>query len=150
MRRSLVLDLRGVISVIYKSHWLRLSELCWGWKMDLQHSRNHMLHLWAGTPDRRRQTNHLYRRMQIGSAQSELSGNNGERSLAPGYACVTRADCSAATTTQCFLWDPTFGIRETMGFGCLEKSARAQPTTRHTWSAFWTTRGRSNFLFPRL
>ena len=30
--------------------------------------------------------------MRIGAAQRELSRNNGERSLAPGYACVPRAD----------------------------------------------------------
>ena len=36
-------------------------------------------------------TNRLYRRMRIGAAQRELSGNNGERFLAPGCACVTSA-----------------------------------------------------------
>ena len=30
--------------------------------------------------------------MRIGDAQRELSRNNGERFLAPGYACVPRAD----------------------------------------------------------
>ena len=30
--------------------------------------------------------------MRIGAAQRELSRNNGERILAPSYACVTRAD----------------------------------------------------------
>ena len=30
--------------------------------------------------------------MRIGAAQHELSGNNGGRFLAPGYACDTRAD----------------------------------------------------------
>ena len=30
--------------------------------------------------------------MQIGAAQRELSRNNGERFLAPGYACVPRAE----------------------------------------------------------
>ena len=30
--------------------------------------------------------------MRIGAAQRELSSNNGERFLAPGYACVPRAD----------------------------------------------------------
>ena len=47
---------------------------------------------WAGTPDQHRQTNRLYRRTRIGAAQRELSRNNGERLLAPGYACVPRAD----------------------------------------------------------
>ena len=30
--------------------------------------------------------------MRIGTAQRELSRNNGELFLAPGYACVTRAE----------------------------------------------------------
>ena len=30
--------------------------------------------------------------MRIGAAQRELSRNNGERILAPSYACATRAD----------------------------------------------------------
>ena len=60
--------------------------------MDLHLSRPHILRYWAGTPDQHRQTNRLYHRMRIGAAQRELSRNNGERLLAPGYACVTRAD----------------------------------------------------------
>ena len=43
-------------------------------------------------PDQHRQTNLLYRRMRIKAAQRELSRNNGERFLAPGYACAPRAD----------------------------------------------------------
>ena len=59
--------------------------------MDLHLSRSHILRYWAGTPDQHRQTNRLYRRMRIGAAQRELSRNNGERFLAPGYACVPHA-----------------------------------------------------------
>ena len=55
---------------------------------------------------------------------------------------------SVATTTRHFLREPTFGTRETMGYIGLEKSARAQPGTRCTWPAFWTTRDRLNFPFP--
>ena len=47
----------GVISVIYKTHWLGLSEPSWGREMDLQHSRNNILRYSAGTPDQKRQTN---------------------------------------------------------------------------------------------
>ena len=36
-----------------------------------------------------------------------------------------------------------------MGYGGLEKSARALPRTMYTWSAFWTTRDRLYFLVPR-
>ena len=56
---------------------------------------------------------------------------------------------SVATTTQYSLRKPTFGTRETMGYGGLEKSARALPRGRYTWSAFRTTRDRLNFLFLR-
>ena len=61
--------------MLYKTHWAGLS---------------HILRYWAGTPDQHRQTNRLYRRMRIGAAQRELSRNNGERFLAPGYGCVPR------------------------------------------------------------
>ena len=60
--------------------------------MDFHLSRSHFLCYWVGTPGPHRQTNRLYRRMRIGAAQRELSRNNGERFLAPGYACVPRAD----------------------------------------------------------
>ena len=60
--------------------------------MDLQLSRTHILRYWTGTPDQNRRTNHLFRRMRIGPAQRGLSRNNGERFLAPGYACVPRAE----------------------------------------------------------
>ena len=59
--------------------------------MDLHLSPSHILRYWASKPDQHRQTNRLYRRMWIGAAQGELSRNNGERFLAPGYACVPRA-----------------------------------------------------------
>ena len=117
--------------------------------MDVHLSRSHILRYWAGTPDHHRQANRLYRRMRIGAAQRELSRNNGERFLTPGYACVSAPIGFVATTTQYFLRELTFGTRETMGYGGLEKLARALPRTRYTWSAFWTTRDRLNFLFPR-
>ena len=82
----------GVIAVLYKTHWARLSEPSWEREMDLHLSRPHILRYWAGTPGQHRQTNRRYRRMRIGAAQRELSRNNGERFLASGYACVPRAD----------------------------------------------------------
>ena len=60
--------------------------------MDLHLSRSHILRYWAGIPDHHRQTKRLYTGMRIGAAQCELHRNNGERSLTPGYACVSRAD----------------------------------------------------------
>ena len=69
-----------------------LSEPSWEREIDLQLSRTHILRYWAGTPDQRRQTNRLYRWMRIGAAQRQPCRNNGERFLAPGYACVPRAE----------------------------------------------------------
>ena len=60
--------------------------------MNLHLSRLHILRYWAGTSGQHCQTSCLYHRMTIGVAQRELSHNNGERFLAQGYACVTRAD----------------------------------------------------------
>ena len=60
--------------------------------MDLHLCRSHIWRYWASTPDQRRQINRLYRPMRIGAAQRELSRNNGERFLAPGYACVPRVE----------------------------------------------------------
>ena len=87
-----VLGRGGVIAVLYKAHWVGLSEPSWEREMDLNLSRTHILSYWAGTPDQHRQTNRLYRRMRIGAAQCELSQNNEERFSAPGYACVPRAE----------------------------------------------------------
>ena len=82
----------GVITVLYKTLWVGLSEPSGERKMDLQLCRTHILRCWAGTPDQYRHTNRLYRRMRIGTAQRELFRNSGERFLAPGYACVPRAE----------------------------------------------------------
>ena len=117
--------------------------------MDLDLSRHHILRYCAGTPDQHRQTNRLYRRMRIGAARRELSRNNGERFLAPGYACVPRADWLRRYHDTVLPKGAHFGTRETMGYGGLKKSARALPRTRYTRSAFWTTRDRLNFLAPR-
>ena len=87
--------------------------------------------------------------MRIEAAQRKLSRNNGERFLAPGYACVPRTDWLRRHHAQYFLRDPIFGTKETMGYGGLEISARALPRTRYTWSAFWATRDQLNFLSPR-
>ena len=78
--------------MLYKTYWAGLSEPSWEREMDLHLSRSHTLRYWAGAPEQHRQTIRLYRRMRMGAAQCELSRNNGERFLAPGYACVPRAD----------------------------------------------------------
>ena len=83
----------GAIALIYKTHWVGLCEPSWEQETDLQLSRTHILRCRAGTPDQHRQTNRFYRRMRVGTAQRELSRNNGERFLAPGYACGPRGEC---------------------------------------------------------
>ena len=60
--------------------------------MDLQLFRHEILRFWAGTPNQHCQTNRMYRRMRIGTAQRELSRSNGERFLAPGYGCFPHAE----------------------------------------------------------
>ena len=88
--------------------------------------------------------------MRIGAAQRKLSRNNGERFLSPGYACVPCADwLRRYHDTVLPKGEPSFGTRKTMGYSGLEKPARALPRIRYTWCAFWTTRDRLHFLFPR-
>ena len=140
----------GVIAALYKTHWAGLSEPSWKREMDFHLSRPHVLRYWTGSSDQHRQTNRLYRRMRIRAAQRELSRNNGERFLAPGYACVTRADWlrryhDTVPPMGAHVWYR----RETMGCDGLEKLARAQSRTGYIWFDFWMTRGRSSFLFPR-
>ena len=140
----------GVIAVLYKTHWAGLSEPSWEREMDLHLSRSHILRYWTGTPDQHRQTNRLYRRMRIGAEQRELSRNNGEHFLAPGYACVPRADWLRRHHDTILPKGSHFWYKGDDGYGGWEKSARALPRTRYTWSAFWTTWDRLNFLFtPR-
>ena len=87
--------------------------------------------------------------MCIGAAQSELSRNNGERFLAPGYACVPRAKWLHRYRDTVLPKGAHFGTRAMMGCRGLEKSARVRRRKEYTWSDFWTTRGRSGFLSPR-
>ena len=60
--------------------------------MDLNLSRSYIFRFGAGTPDQHRQTNRLCRQVRIGEERRELSRNNGERFLAPGYACIPRVE----------------------------------------------------------
>ena len=90
--------------MLYKTHWVGLSEPSWEREMGLHLYRSYILRYWAGTPDQHRQTNRLYRRMRIGAAQRELSRNNGERFLAPGYACVPRVEWLRSHRGTCLLY----------------------------------------------
>ena len=97
--------------MLYKTHWVGLSEPSWEREMDLQSSRTHILRYWAGTPDQHSQTNRLYRRMRIGAAQRELSRNNGERVWRPATPAYNAQSGFAATATRCSPREPTFGTR---------------------------------------
>ena len=63
----------GVIVVLHETHWKGLLQLSWERDMGLQHSRQHVVRYWAGTPPQHQQENRLYRRMHVGAAQRELS-----------------------------------------------------------------------------
>ena len=98
-----------VIAVMYETHSTGLSRPSWEREMDLQLSRQQILLYWEGTPNQHRQTNRLYCQMVIEAAQREISRANGERFLAPGYGCVSRADWLRHYNTTVFPNGPVFG-----------------------------------------
>lgn len=71
--------------------------------MDPHLSRNQRLLYWAGSPNHPRQTNRLYRGMQICASQREFWRSNGESVLALGYGCVTTKISFAAKARQRFV-----------------------------------------------
>ena len=89
----------GVIAVLYETQRKGLLQPSWEREMDLQHSRQHILHYWAGTPLQHQQANRLYRRMRVGAAQRELSRDQGARFLSPGYSLVTHLDWTRRFST---------------------------------------------------
>ena len=82
----------GVIAVLYETHWKGILQSSWEREVDLQHSRQHILYYWAGTPLQYQQENRLCRRMRVGAAQRKLSRDQGARVLSPGYSLVTHQD----------------------------------------------------------
>ena len=76
--------------------------------MDLQRSRQYILHYWAGTPLQHQQANRLYRRMRVGAAQRELSRDQGARFLSPGYSLVTHQDWTRRLSTTVLPVDAHF------------------------------------------
>ena len=93
--------------------------------MGIHLSRPHSLRCWAGTPDRHRQTNRLYHRMRIAAAQRELSRNDRERFLAPGYACAPRADWLRRYHDKVLPKGAHFWYKGDDGLWWLGKSSRA-------------------------
>ena len=91
----------GFITVLDKTHWMGLFEPSSERDMDLQHSRNHIVRYWTGTPDQPRQTNRLCRRMRVGAAQRELSRFQQRRTCWRPATLAPRAQSGfAASATQ--------------------------------------------------
>ena len=76
--------------------------------MDFQHSRQHVLQYWAGTPLQHQQANRLYRCMRVGAAQRERSRNRRARLLSPGYILVTHQDWTPYFRVTVFSVGPHF------------------------------------------
>ena len=122
----------------------------WEREMDLQLSRHTILRYWAGTPNQHRQTNGLYRGVRIGEAQRELSRSRGERSLAPGYGCVSLADWLRRYCDTVLPNGVRFWYKGDDGLWWLRKISAITPTDgAYFWFDFRTTRDRSSFLFLR-
>ena len=138
-----------VIAVLYKTHWAGLSEPSWEREMDLHLSRSHILRYWAEAPEQHRQTNRLYRGMRIGAAQPELSLNIGERFLAPGCACVPRADWLRRYHDTVLLKGAHFWYKGDDGLWWLEKISASATEDKVYLVHFLDDRDRLNFLFPR-
>ena len=136
----------GVIAVLYKTYWGGLSEPSWERDKDLQLSSTHSLRYWAGTSDQHRQTHRFHRRMRIGAAQHELSRNNGQRFLVPGYVCAPRAEWLRRDRDTVFSKGAHFWYKGDDGLWWLGKLVRVRRRLEYTWSDFWTTWGRSRFL----
>lgn len=90
----------GVVAVKYERDWKDLLRPSWEREMDLNNWRTKILLYWLGTPDQRRQTNRLYRKMRIGAAVRELASMNGERYASPSYDLVTHSVYSERLTNK--------------------------------------------------
>ena len=83
-----------------------------------------------------------------GGTTPALPQQRGTFSLLPGYACVPRAEWLRRYHDMVLAKGAHVWYKGDDGLWWLEKSAQVQPRTTYIWSDFWTTRGRSNFLFP--
>ena len=117
--------------------------------MDLQLSRHEILRYWAGTPNRHRHTNHLYRQIRIGAAQRELCRSNGERFLAPGYGCVPLVEWLSRYSVTVLPNEAHFWYKGDDGLWWLGKISASTTTDGVYLVRFWITRDRSSFPFRR-
>ena len=117
--------------------------------MDLQLFRHEILRYWAGTPNQHRQNQPPVSPYANYAAQRELSANNVERFLAHGYGCAPRPEWLSRYSTTVLLSGAHVWYKGYDGLWWLGKINSSTTTKGYIWCAFWTTRGRSSFLFLR-
>ena len=139
----------GVIAVLYKTHWVGISEPSWEREMDLHLSRTHICVIGPAL----RTSTAKPTAFTAGCALvrhsvsfPETTGNDFRRRAT--LASHARSGL-VATAARCSPREVTFDTRATMGCGGLEKSARVRRRMECTWSDFLTTLGRSSSLSPR-
>ena len=124
----------GVIAVLYKTHWAGLSEPSW------ERETNgppplplpHLALLGRNPGPAPPNQPPLPPNADRGGTAQALPQQRGTFPSAGLRLCSPRRLARVATTTHYFLREPTFGTRETMGYGGLKKSARALPRPRYT------------------
>ena len=134
--------------VLYKTHWAGLSEPSWEQEMDF-HLSPHLALLGRNPGPAPPNQPPVPPNADRGGTPRALPQQRGTFPSAGLRLCSPRRLAPSLPRHRYSLRKPTFSTRETMGYGGLEKSARALPRTRYTWFASWTTRDQLNFLFPR-
>ena len=139
----------GVTAVLLKAHWAGLSEPSWEREMDLQRYRTHICVI--GPAFRTSTAKPTVFTAGCGLVRHSVSspGTTGSVFCRRATLVFHARSGSGVTAIRYSPREPTFGSRVTMGCGSLEKSVRIRRRMEYTWSDFWTTRGRSSFLFPR-
>ena len=137
----------GVIAVLYKTHWVGLSEPSWEREMDIQLSRTHILRYGPALRTSTAKPTAFTAGCALARHSVSFPGTTANGFWRP--AALASHVRSGFAATRCSPREPTFGTMATMGCGGLEKSARVRQRMEYTWSEFWTTRGRSSFLSLR-
>ena len=90
-----------------------------------------------------------FRRIRIGAVQRELSRNNGERFLAPDYACVPLAEWLHRNRDTVLPKGAHFWYKGDDGLWWLGQISWSTTEDGIYLTRDWTTWGRSSFLFIR-
>ena len=122
----------GVTAVLYKTHWVGLSEPSWEREMGLQLSRTHSLRYWASIPGQHRQTNRLSAGFALARYSVSFPGTTGNVFWRQTTLASHSRSGFTATATRCFPREPTFGTKATMGCGGLDKSAGVRRRMEYT------------------